>query len=406
MPLTSKKDFEAVKEVAEAKKPDQDDAQTGNVTAPNPQNLLNILPPGQDKLSILIAQTGEIARSSASRTAYLSQPRLPAEMPRCMRLNFARNKEMQGAVSESLKRAIGESTAPSIPPFLKDELNAALEPVTQMDNLIGAKDVSALTQQIQDDFIRGLDDLIQFIAFQKKVDEATADNKKGKGVDEHQQKFLLREKDLEVAEGAVRELKSLSVVQKNVQRVISRFSKGCAQGPLQTGIEKTNRERASADEKRIAAGMDSAVTGKASTLSAEVLPRVKDAGMDALIALKLAPVSGAIAGGGQDKELAVSLDETVKTMDGSLQSLLDVLEERVKAPVIEVAKVDEKVISQAEFEKQNSAESLAERIKADPSLPAEIKEKMLQALSKEMPAKYKELLKAYYASCIQTEKKP
>jgi hypothetical protein len=195
-------------------------------------------------------------------------------------------------------------------------------------------------------------------------------------------------------------------VQKNVQRVISRFSKGCAQGPLQTGIEKTNRERASADEKRIAAGMDSAVTGKASTLSAEVLPRVKDAGMDALIALKLAPVSGAIAGGGQDKELAVSLDETVKTMDGSLQSLLDVLEERVKAPVIEVAKVDEKVISQAEFEKQNSAESLAERIKADPSLPAEIKEKMLLALSKEMPAKYKELLKAYYASCIQTEKKP
>jgi len=86
--------------------------------------------------------------------------------------------------------------------------------------------------------------------------------------------------------------------------------------------------------------------------------------------------------------------------------VLDVLEERIKIQIAEAPKTEEKTISQADFDKQNSAESLAERIKADTSLPAEIKEKMLLALSKGFPAKYKDLLTAYYSSCIQTEKKP
>jgi HPt (histidine-containing phosphotransfer) domain-containing protein len=404
-PLVAKKDFEAVKEVVETKVPDAGSAQEAGIASPDPRDLLKILPPGQDKLSILISQTGETARSAHSRTVYLSQARPTAEMPRCMNLNHARVREMQRGVSQALHQALAEADNPAIPRFLKEELVRDAESLKEIDSLLGAKDLSELTRQLQDDFIQNLDDLIQYIAFQKKVDESTAQNKKGGGEDEHHQKFLLRDKDLEAVEGAVRELKGISTLQKDVHRSVSRFSRINAQGPLQTGIEQANRERASLGQKKVAERMVSAVTARTAHLRAEAAPRVNESGLGALSSLELSPLSAEIAAGRQDAELARRLGETVKTMEGSLQTLLDVLEERVKVPVVR-APVSEETITQSDYERNNRPESLAERVRADPSLPPEIKEKMLQALSKGFPPKYKDLLTAYYLSCLQTEKKP
>ncbi len=407
LPVTTKRDFEAVQETE--KKPDAEDTVASTVettTTSNPQNLLSVLPAGQDRLSQVIMQTAEAARTAASRTTYLSQKRPDGEMPRCMKLNYSRGRELQGAVTSSLKRAIGDAVAPNIPPFMNEELTSALEPAAKLEELSAASDVSPLTQQMQDDFIRGMDDLVQYIAYQKKIVEATAENKKGNGEDSHQVKFLLREKNLDAVESALRDLRGITLVEKRISRNVTRFLKTPAQGPLQSAIEKGTREHSSADQKKIAGLMDSAVITRMSGLSADVAPRVSEAGFASLQALKLAPLSTEIAGGSADKELSGILNESCTAMDAALLSLLDVLEERVKPVVVDTPKTEDKAISQAEFEKSHSAASLIERIKASTSLPPAIKEKILLELSRNLPPKYKELLTAYYSSCIPAEEKP
>src|SRR5262245_22055652 len=90
-------------------------------------------------------------------------------------------------------------------------------------------------------------------------------------------------------------------------------------------------------------------------LNAEAARRVMEAGLSALLTLNLPPRSAEVADGSRDKELALLLDETVKTMEGSLQTLLEVLEERVKAPRTGPPGTEEPV-SQADYEKSNSPE--------------------------------------------------
>jgi len=53
----------------------------------------------------------------------------------------------------------------------------------------------------------------------------------------------------------------------------------------------------------------------------------------------------------------------------------------------------------------HSPEFLREKLKEDKRMPPEVRDIMLRALSKEFPAKYKEMLAAYYASFVGEEAK-
>lgn len=397
--------FEEVEVAKEEKKDDSTAA--ANVDALPEVPLESTLPEGGDKLSVALRAALEKEDDVLARARYLSEKNPAQEMPRFMRLKLGILSERQTIATRMLERAAQEASQASAP--LMEGLAETREQFAQSAALLAAKDVSAGTQQLQDDAMSAIKDLLQQIAFEKAVEESAAENKRRGGVDAFARPFLLREKDLDAFTKMLATLSQARLNQRSVARTLGRFAKNPAKDAPADAIEAKNRASAAGLETQIGALIQDAQNAS-NGLSADTNARVKSAGLGAMVDRKL-PAPAEISSGGKDAALAASADAAAKVIGASLQALRDLLEERVQPTLAAAQKVEDepKKISAEEYAKANSREALLERIRGDTKLPPEIREKMIESLAREFPAKFKELLTAYYASFgadTGKEKKP
>jgi hypothetical protein len=221
-------------------------------------------------------------------------------------------------------------------------------------------------------------------------------------VDAFGRKYLLREKDLDTALAILGDLGHARLVQADVLRKLERFHKHPAENELLTEIETNNRARAAAMQKRTGLLVDGALA-RMKSLSPAVAERVRQTGVGRLAELKLAEqaerIASAKADAGPDAVFRIALG----TLGEAVQSLRDLLEERVR-PEPEVVVKQEPRITPDEFQKLTSRENLARLLKDEPGLPPEVRERMVRALQRDFPPKYRQLLQAYYGSFIRPGK--
>lgn len=362
---------------------------------------LPALPEGTDAISAAVRLSIELQDNVLARAKYLADNSTDAEMPRFIKLKFAQLGERQElAIAKGINEAIHQAQR------AEDVASGSLlarvkEEFEQSQKLIAAKDVRPTARQIQADAIASLKDISQFLAMSKSIEDGTEENRRLGGEDAFGRKYLLRAGDLDLAVETLGRIGHARQLELDVIRKLKRFQEHPAEGEPVAAIEAENRKRAAAAQKEVGRLLDE-VGEKVAGLSAEVAPRVQETGVMALVGLKLGDAADRIAAGGSDAEVTAALEEGARTLTTTLQSLRDLLEERVRVEPQVVAAAEPPRMTPEEFERLTSREYLAERLKAESTLPPEIREKMVRALERDFPEKYRSLLGAYYASFVKS----
>ena len=378
-------------------------AVAADVQALSPEELLANLPLGSDPVTMAINVAWEAQDAVLARTRYLAANSGPNEMPRYLALKQGILLEKQAVALRAAGLAIREAHKAGAGP-VHQMLETVAEELRQSQGLITGRRLSGATQQLQADAMATLDDLRRrFIPLGKSIEEAAAENRRRKGADAFNRRYLLRDSDLDHTVALIHALNHAQLLQRDVVRKVTRFAKLPAKDPTLAGIEKTNRARAVAEQKQTGA-LVARVGEELAALSEEAAPRVRQIGVASLMELKMASAADDIASGARDEPLAASLQDAADLLAQTLRGLKDLLGERVRPTLVAKAPEDtQKAITLEQWQKMRSPEVLREKLKADKSLPPAVREIMLRALSKGFPPKYKELLAAYYASFIGEE---
>ncbi|MCX7805946.1 MAG: hypothetical protein N3A38_12255, partial [Planctomycetota bacterium] len=359
---------------------------------------------GGDPLTAAITGAWEAQDQVRSRTKYLSENSSPEEMPRFVRCKQGILLEKQADALEAIGRAIQEASKGGAD-FVREMLEATRRQFEQSRGLISERQISAGTQRLQNDSMETLDDLRRLaIPVEKAVKDVAEENRSRGGIDAFNRQYLVRDKDLDRTTDLASGLNRAHILQREVLRHLNRFANlQGATGSL-SEAEKANRARAAeAQKKALAILQDAASKGQA--VSEEVAPRVKAAGIEPVSALKLAPVADAIAAGKGDRELVPAVQEAVGVLEQAIAGIRNLLEERVRPQV--AAKAEEGTapkMTLEEWERMRSPAYLREKLKDDDRIPAEVREIILRTLSKEFPARHREMLAAYFASLLAEQK--
>ncbi len=372
----------------------------GEVTPLDPGRVeLAALPEGTDPLSAAVRRMIELQDNVLARTRYLSKNSTPAEMPRFVKLKLLRLAQWQDLALAQSRKAIDEAKSQKNEP-VEGILQAVVTELSQVRQLLEQKQVDPTTQQIQADAIATLQDLLQFMALEKSVQDAVAENKRLGGVDAFGRQYVLRDQDLDVVVNTTLDINHARQWLGDTLRKLNRFKEQPADDEVVMLQETLNRKRTSEALAKAAKLIDNAAT-QVGSLSKETAVTVRNTGIGALADLQIASRVDAIANKSVSDEQLAALGDLKQALIGTIGSLRDLLEERVK-PKVELA-VTEKptTITPKEFAKLTSRESLADRLKDETSLPPELRELMLRSLEKKFPEKYRELLRAYYASFVK-----
>jgi len=381
---------------------------TGNVDEPKsmdpvePISEIPTLPEGADPLSAAVRLCIELQDNVLARMRYLQENRGEGEMPRFIKLKQSRLLERQDAALKALTAAIQEADkAKDV--AAKSILDDVATSMKQARQLLDANDTSAGPQQLDVDFIEQLKGLMQHLALRKTVEDAVAENRRQNGVDGFGRKYLLRGNDLETTVTLLAELDQARQALSGAVRAIDRFQKHADGKAPWPEIEKANRERAVAAIQRVAASVTS-LPAKQAVFSKGAQARLHDSVLTTLAGQSPAMLVAVIQQSGRDAEVGGQLRLTQRSLAEGVQLLRDLLEERVKEePKVAVKEPPRLTLEQAE--KLQSREHLAEMLKNEASLPPEVRERIVKALEKEFPAKYRDLLQAYYGSLITPMKK-
>jgi len=377
-----------------------DVADAGEAEALTPEQLMENLPVGSDPVTMAINVAWEAQDAVRARTEYLSN-NSAGQMPRYVTMKQGILLEKQQMALRVLDLALKEAEKSSAKPVARS-LGSTRTEFDQSRQLIGNRVLGKATQQLQSDAMASLDDLRRrYIPMHKAVAEAAEENRKRKGLDAFNRKYLIRGKDLDAATRIIDQLSQFQLLERDAMRKAKRFvAHPPKPGPL-ADMEKGNRARAAGSLSR-ATGLISDVKAGLAGMSEEVAPAVGKAGVEALVGFKIAPLAEGLRSGGRDKELVEPLEEIAGRVEATLGALKDLLGERVKPKVAKVAGETEKTpeITLEQWEKMRTPEFLRERLKGNRKLPPEVRDIMLKALSKKFPEKYKDLLADYYASFI------
>jgi len=430
-------------------------AESGEVS---PEKLVSNLPLGSDPVTLAINVAWEAEDAVLKKTRYLAGNNSPAEMPRYVRLKQNVLIEKQDSALVLVDLAVKEAekdfrfsifdfglegepksslAAPPSPPanpiptsrdkiqnpesFVASMLKGAREEFQQSQKLLNDGRFGEGTQQIQADAMWTLDDLQHlFIPVQKSLAESADENRKRGGLDAHNRQFLLRDKDLDAAVAAAEGLNRAYVTERDIVRKVARFSKSAAKDPVLAAVEKANRARAGAAQKQAAGVLQEALRQLklVSEEAAAGIPR-RALGPLGLGTTGVPPVethdrdgratfvafADEVLSGAKDEELKTSLGGLVGLLEQSLEDLKQALGERVRPkPKDEAVAVSPaKTVTLEEWEKMHSREALQEKLKATSKLPPEVRDIMLRALSRDLPPKYRDLLRAYYGSFTDQE---
>jgi hypothetical protein len=381
-------------------------AETPETTTLSPEDLLANLPLGSDPVTMAVNAAWEAQDMVLARTRYLAGNMGAEEMPRYVQLKQGILLEKQAAALRAVDLAVQQAEKAKAE-ATGEVLRGVREEFRQSQALIEARQLAAGTQQLQADALESLEDLRRrFIPLQKAVQEAVEENKRHGGADAFNRRYLLRDKDLEQAVSVLDALNCVQILQRDVVRKVGRFVKFPAKdGPL-LATEQANRARAAAAERQVVKGLGG-LEEKLDAMSSDAANRVRGAGLRPLLALRLGPVADDVASAGKDQALAAPLQQAAEQVAEAVRSLKDLLGEREQPPLTQKGPEEQgpKGITLEEWRRLQSPEALRERLKADTRLPAEVRQIMLRALGREFPAKYRELLGAYYASFVSEEKR-
>lgn len=352
------------------------------------------LPEGADALSTSIRLVIELQDNVLARLRYLEQNRSADEMPRFIKLKQARLLERQSSALMALEQAAAEADKKN-DSSAREILGQTRIEMEQARQLLEANDSGPGSAQMQVDLMERLKGLLQHLALKRAIEDAVAENKRLNGLDGFGRKYLLRDKDLEAAVALLERLDRLRLAQSDVLRRLERFQKHPASmEPLST-IEKSNRERAASLQEQIAKDL---ATPQAA-LSKEVSARLIETPIPSCFQLPSTPFAEAIRTGKNDVQSIPALRSASQTLGAGVQALRDLLEERVREAPMVAAKDPPKLTPEL-MEKLQSRETLMQLLKDEASLPPEVRERMVRALEKEFPGKYRELLQAYYGSFV------
>ncbi len=377
------------------------------------QDLANLDLPELDRwvaetgsaLSNAIRTSLEAQDDVLARTRYLSDNNSAEEMPRFVRLKQIMLVERQAIAVGRLAAAAAEAEKTGPEP-VKGVLAVEKVEFEQFARLAADKDVTGTHQQAQTDSIAALNDLLQLLALDKKVADSAAENKRQGGVDAFGREFLLRDANLDTAVALLADTNHAHLLQKDVVRKLSRFADKERQpkpGTLLAGLETENVQRAAKLQQQVAE-LVAAVTARAASLSGEPAERVSGCGVGTLGGMKLADYVAPIAAGKADPGTIAALSAAEQELNRTVQDLWDLLEERVKPPVIAAGtEVEPPKMTQEEFERLTSRQHIAEMLTKDDRLSPQVRERMIRALSRDFPAKYRDLLAAYYGSFVPAE---
>lgn len=362
-------------------------------------NELAALPEGTDPLSASIRRMIELQDNVLARTRYLSKNSTDAEMPRFIKLKLLRLEQRQDlAVVESQKAISLANTQKNQP--VEGLLKVVGDEFAQMQQYLKNKEIESTSHQIQADSISTLQELLQYLAMEKTVADAIEENKRLGGVDAFGRKYLLRSQDLDVVVGVLSDLNHARQWLSDSLRKLDRFQSQPAQSPFVIQQESLARMQASKGVSQAVSLLKSAIA-RAGSLSDEVKPALRKAGLENIDPDLLSTTAKPIANSTLTETKLKSLKESNQELIRQIQSLRNLLEERVKPPVVLAATQKPNSITPEEFAKLTSRKTLAERLKNEPNLSPELREMMLRSLENEFPAKYRDLLRAYYASFIQ-----
>ena len=360
---------------------------------------LTTLPEGTDPLSSSVRRMVELQDNVLARTRYLSKNSTPNEMPRFIKLKLLQLQRRQDLTLAESAKAIAETKTQKNQPVegILQAVSTELEAVRQV---LDHAHVDATTQQMQADSIATLKDLLQYIALEKTVRDAVAENKRLSGVDAFGRPYVLRDQDLDIAVEMLFDINHARQWLGDALRKVDRFKLKPASEGVLIQQEAASRTRASIAISNSAALVRSAVS-RMDSLSDATKPTVSGTRVAGLADLRLESFADPIAKANLSDEQRDSLQSANQTLNESMQALRDMLEQRVQPKVEAVSSKQRPTMTPEEFEKLTSRETLTERLKNESSLPPEMRKLMLRSLEKDFPEKYRELLRAYYASFIK-----
>ncbi|MEX1097485.1 MAG: hypothetical protein WED34_15675 [Planctomycetales bacterium] len=362
---------------------------------------LPTLPEGTDAVSAAVRLSVELQDNVLARAKYLSENNTDGEMPRFIKLKLHQLQERQETALKGIDQAIDQAQKAKDAPA-EALLLSVKEEFEQSQQLIAVKDVRPPARQIQADSIATLKDMLQFLAMTKSIEDGTAENRRLEGVDAFGRNYLLRAGDLDLAVEVLGRIDHARQLQADVVRKLQRFQAHPAEGEPIAKLEQSNRQRAAAAQKQVGRLIDE-IGEKTAGLSTEVVERVRQTGVGALAGLKLGEAGDRVAADRNDPQLVASLEEAGRTLTTTLQSLRDLLEERVRTEPEVIAAAEPPKMTPEEFARLTSRDYLAERLKGETSLPPEVRDKMVRALERDFPEKYRNLLGAYYASFVKAQ---
>jgi hypothetical protein len=322
-------------------------------------------------------------------------------MPRYVSLKQMILGDFQDDALNALSLAGKETTTPETKP-LASMISQVSGEFLQSRELITKRALGTGTEQLQSDSMSAIKDMIGYISLNKAVNEAVDENIKRGGKDAFDRQYVVRQKDLDVMLDVMRDINQAALLQNDALRKLKRFHKLPPTNPALVEIEKKNRTAVEAGLAR-AAGLLKGIVTKTEGLTPEVKEKALAAGLAMLAANKgisLAAMEkdaeNVLAGGDESASLLAQAMQGIKTLFG----------ERIKTQEELVAAEPPKFVEvkREDWEKQRESKYLLEQLKSDTSLPADVREIMLRALSKEFPQEYKELISAYYASFLKEQK--
>jgi len=145
------------------------------------------------------------------------------------------------------------------------------------------------------------------------------------------------------------------------------------------------------------------VLSAAGTVSTQTLERVRATGVTGLGDLKLAAYAAPLASGALGAKEAAELQSSEKALMGAMQNLRESLGERVKPPPAPV-EIQPPEVTPEMIATLMSRDHIAELIGRNSRLTPEVRDRLKRALQKDFPAKYKDLLSAYYSQFTGQEK--
>jgi hypothetical protein len=373
----------------------------------------NALPPGE-ALDLAIQAAIGLQEGVHARTKYLSGNNSAGEMPRFIRLKLAMLEERQAGAVGGADKALGLARDVKMQePALR--LQDARAEMTWVQTLLKAGDVGAANQQIQKDLVDSMRDLIGFLSRQHEIAQRADEHAKAGGLDAFKRKYIVREKDLDLAVDVARRSDYAHLLQNDVLRKVQRLRSQSDTEPALVKQIETGARAAAADRQRAVVGLAAAVETAAAGFTPDVAERLKTGTAVAELSRKVSPDAvGRIQAATFDQPFAEQLSQSSEALYDVVRRLNFLLDEREEVQIVAAPLATQRAttgpavrpLTEAEILALITPEALSKAVRESQELPEPLRERMLESLKLGLNPKYQRALGAYYRAIAGPTTRP